>query len=108
MEQAVIRPRHIEVQILAYTPEKTIHLFERDCSVQRRHQKVVEIAPAPNLDEKVRAAMHRDAVAVATSIGLRQCRNRGVLAGTAGDRAGEHVFIEMNPRIQVEHTSPRK
>ncbi|MET0354905.1 MAG: biotin carboxylase N-terminal domain-containing protein, partial [Plantibacter flavus] len=69
LEQAVVRPRHIEVQILASADGETIHLFERDCSVQRRHQKVVEIAPAPNLDEDTRQAMYRDAIAFAKSIG---------------------------------------
>ena len=77
-----------------------IHLFERDCSVQRRHQKVVEIAPAPNLDPDIRERMCADAVRFATEIGYRN-------AGTVEyllDRDGNYVFIEMNPRIQVEHT----
>jgi pyruvate carboxylase len=104
MEQAVLRPRHIEVQILADATGETIHLFERDCSVQRRHQKVVEIAPAPHLDPVVRAAMHRDAIAFAKSIGYVNAGTVEFLLDTVGDRAGEHVFIEMNPRIQVEHT----
>jgi len=104
VEQAVVRPRHIEVQILADGTGETVHLFERDCSVQRRHQKVVEIAPAPNLDEDVRQAMYRDAVAFAKSIGYVNAGTVEFLLDTAGERAGEHVFIEMNPRIQVEHT----
>jgi pyruvate carboxylase len=77
-----------------------IHLFERDCSVQRRHQKVIEIAPAPDLDPVLRARICADAVAFARHIGYRN-------AGTVEfllDRDGNHVFIEMNPRIQVEHT----
>jgi pyruvate carboxylase len=69
LEQAVLRPRHIEVQILADAAGTTLHLFERDCSVQRRHQKVVEIAPAPNLDQATRDALYRDAIAFARSIG---------------------------------------
>src|SRR5690606_2134792 len=69
LEQAVLRPRHIEVQILADATGETVHLFERDCSIQRRNQKVVEIAPAPNLDEDIRQALYRDAVAFAKSIG---------------------------------------
>ena len=100
IEQAVVNPRHIEVQILADAGGKVIHLFERDCSVQRRHQKVVEIAPAPNLDPAIRERMCIDAVRFAEEIGYRN-------AGTVEfllDPEGNYVFIEMNPRIQVEHT----
>ncbi|WP_025157656.1 pyruvate carboxylase [Leifsonia aquatica] len=104
LEQAVLRPRHIEVQILADGSGDTMHLFERDCSVQRRHQKVVEIAPAPNLSDDIRQALYRDAVAFAKSIGYENAGTVEFLLDTAGERAGEHVFIEMNPRIQVEHT----
>ena len=99
IEQAVIDPRHIEVQILA-ADDDVIHLFERDCSVQRRHQKVIEIAPAPHLDQTLRARMCADAVRFAREIGY-------VNAGTVEflvDPSGNYVFIEMNPRIQVEHT----
>ncbi|MDR2996888.1 MAG: pyruvate carboxylase, partial [Microbacterium sp.] len=104
LEQAVLRPRHIEVQVLADATGETVHLFERDCSVQRRHQKVVEIAPAPNLDEDVRQELHRHAVAFARSIGYVNAGTVEFLLETAGERTGEVVFIEMNPRIQVEHT----
>lgn len=104
LEQAVQRPRHIEVQILADGTGETVHLYERDCSVQRRHQKVIEIAPAPNLDDAVRADLHRYAVAFARSIGYQNAGTVEFLLETAGPRAGEVVFIEMNPRIQVEHT----
>lgn len=100
IEQAVVEPRHIEVQILADAEGNVIHLFERDCSVQRRHQKVIEIAPAPNLDPELRRRMCADAVRFATEIGYRN-------AGTVEfllDPHGNYVFIEMNPRIQVEHT----
>ncbi|MDT7729462.1 MAG: pyruvate carboxylase [Actinomycetota bacterium] len=100
IEKAVIEPRHIEVQILADGEGNIIHLFERDCSVQRRHQKVVELAPAPNLAPELRDQICADAVAFARKIGYRN-------AGTVEfllDREGKHVFIEMNPRIQVEHT----
>lgn len=100
LEQAVINPRHIEVQILADTHGEVIHLYERDCSLQRRHQKVVELAPAPNLDPELRQQICSDAVAFARHIGY-SC------AGTVEfllDERGHHVFIEMNPRIQVEHT----
>ena len=104
LEQAVLRPRHIEVQILADSSGRTVHLFERDCSVQRRHQKVVELAPAPNLDPEVASALHRHAVAFAESIGYINAGTVEFLLETAGPRTGEVVFIEMNPRIQVEHT----
>ncbi|KMO79175.1 MULTISPECIES: pyruvate carboxylase [Mycolicibacterium] len=100
LEQAVINPRHIEVQILADTHGNVIHLYERDCSVQRRHQKVIELAPAPNLHPALRDRICSDAVAFARQIGY-SC------AGTVEfllDERGNHVFIEMNPRIQVEHT----
>ncbi|MEO6086407.1 MAG: pyruvate carboxylase [Umezawaea sp.] len=100
IEQAVVEPRHIEVQILADGEGNVIHLFERDCSVQRRHQKVIEIAPAPNLAPEIRDRMCAHAVAFARHIGYRN-------AGTVEfllDPNGNYVFIEMNPRIQVEHT----
>ncbi|ALU39842.1 pyruvate carboxylase [Kocuria flava] len=104
LEQAVLRPRHIEVQILADDEGGIVHLFERDCSLQRRHQKVVEIAPAPNLDEGIRQALHTDAVRFAKELGYVNAGTVEFLVDTAGERAGQHVFIEMNPRIQVEHT----
>ena len=104
LEQAVIRPRHIEVQILADTFGNVVHLFERDCSVQRRNQKVVEIAPAPLIDEGLRQALYRDAVAFAKTIGYQNAGTVEFLIDTVGENAGKHVFIEMNPRIQVEHT----
>ncbi|MFJ9154101.1 pyruvate carboxylase [Streptomyces sp. NPDC102270] len=100
LEKAVVEPRHIEVQILADGQGNVIHLYERDCSVQRRHQKVIELAPAPNLDPDLRDRICADAVRFAREIGYRN-------AGTVEfllDREGNHVFIEMNPRIQVEHT----
>jgi pyruvate carboxylase len=100
LEQAVVNPRHIEVQILADTQGNVIHLYERDCSVQRRHQKVVELAPAPNLDPKLRENICADAVAFARHIDY-SCA--GTVEFLLDDR-GHHVFIEMNPRIQVEHT----
>ncbi|WP_066588850.1 pyruvate carboxylase [Cellulomonas timonensis] len=104
LERAVLRPRHIEVQILADGEGNVVHLYERDCSLQRRHQKVVEIAPAPNLDPEIRDALCRDAVKFAKSIGYQNAGTVEFLLDTVGERAGEHVFIEMNPRIQVEHT----
>ncbi len=104
IEQAVGRPRHIEVQVLADQSGHTIHLFERDCSVQRRHQKVIEIAPAPHITEELREALCRDAVRFAESINYSCAGTVEFLVETEGPRAGQHVFIEMNPRIQVEHT----
>lgn len=104
IEQAVGRPRHIEVQILADTQGNIVHLFERDCSIQRRHQKVVELAPAPNISAELREALTSDAVAFAKSIDYSLAGTVEFLLETEGPRAGQHVFIEMNPRIQVEHT----
>jgi pyruvate carboxylase len=100
LEQALTRPRHIEVQVLADGDGQVIHLWERDCSVQRRHQKVMEIAPAPNLEPHVRDAICADAVRFARAVGYR---NAGTVEFLLA-RDGRHVFIEMNPRIQVEHT----
>lgn len=104
LEQAVLRPRHIEVQILADEHGNVVHLFERDCSLQRRHQKVIEIAPAQNLDESIRQALYADAVKFSKALGYQNAGTVEFLVDTVGERAGQHVFIEMNPRIQVEHT----
>ena len=100
MEKYLVNPKHIEVQILADKYGNVLHLYERDCSVQRRYQKVVEYAPAFSVDEKIRAELHADAVKIAKEVGY-------VNAGTVEflvDKDGNHYFIEMNPRIQVEHT----
>ncbi|KAJ3057124.1 pyruvate carboxylase [Rhizophlyctis rosea] len=100
IERFVDKPRHIEVQLLADGEGNVIHLYERDCSVQRRHQKVVEMGPALNLPEEVRQAMLEDAVKLAKASNYRN-------AGTAEflvDQQNRHYFIEINPRIQVEHT----
>lgn len=100
VEEAVVDARHIEVQILADGRGGVVHLHERDCSVQRRHQKVVEIAPAPALEAEVKSAMCADAVRFATEIGYSCAGTVEFLLGSDG----RYVFIEMNPRIQVEHT----
>jgi pyruvate carboxylase len=100
IERFLERPRHIEVQIIGDSIGNVVHLFERDCSVQRRHQKVVEVAPATHLPEEVRQAIWGDAIRLAKSVNYRN-------AGTAEflvDQQGRHYFIEINPRIQVEHT----
>jgi len=100
LEEAMTDVRHIEVQVLGDQAGNVIHLFERDCSVQRRFQKVVEIAPAPDFTEEQRTTLTSDAVRFAQHINY-------VNAGTVEflvDTQGRHVFIEMNPRIQVEHT----
>lgn len=100
IEKYIEKPRHIEVQILGDHHKDVSHLFERDCSVQRRHQKVLEIAPAPNLDSKVRDLMTTDAIKLAQHVNYQN-------AGTVEfllDSKGKHYFIEVNARLQVEHT----
>src|SRR5829696_5033748 len=100
LEQALIRPRHIEVQVLADAAGEVVHLFERDCSVQRRHQKVLEIAPAPNLERQLRERLCEAAVRFGRAVDYLGAGTVEFLVG----EDGRHVFIEMNPRIQVEHT----
>ncbi|MEM7741743.1 MAG: carboxyl transferase domain-containing protein [Pseudomonadota bacterium] len=99
-ERFVPHARHIEVQI-AGDGNSVIHLFERDCSVQRRHQKIVEIAPAPHLSEKTRQALYDDALRIGRACGYQSI---GTVEFLLDVTTGEHVFIETNPRIQVEHT----
>ena len=100
IERFLYRPKHIEVQILGDSHGNVVHLFERDCSVQRRHQKVVEMGPAKDLNPETRDNILNDAVKLAKSANYRN-------AGTAEflvDQEGRYYFIEINPRIQVEHT----
>lgn len=97
IEKFVERPRHIEVQILGDRAGNIVHLFERDCSVQRRHQKVVEIAPAPNLNQDDRDRMTTDAVRLCQHVGYE---NAGTVEFLV-DEAGRHFFIEVNARLQV-------
>ena len=101
LERYVPNAKHIEVQVLGDAHGEIVHLWERDCSVQRRHQKVVEIAPAPNLDPKIREALCRAAVALARKAKLVNAATVEFLVDV--DR-NEFFFIEVNPRIQVEHT----
>ncbi|KAI2640386.1 pyruvate carboxylase [Hypomontagnella submonticulosa] len=100
VERFLDKPKHIEVQLLGDNHGNIVHLYERDCSVQRRHQKVVEIAPAKDLPAETRDAILADAVKLAKSVNYRN-------AGTAEflvDQQNRYYFIEINPRIQVEHT----
>ncbi|KAK6613851.1 pyruvate carboxylase [Botrytis cinerea] len=100
VERFLDKPKHIEVQLLGDNHGNIVHLYERDCSVQRRHQKVVEIAPAKDLPQSVRDNLLADAVRLAKSVNYRN-------AGTAEflvDQQNRYYFIEINPRIQVEHT----
>jgi pyruvate carboxylase len=101
IERFVRRARHIEVQILGDRHGNILHLYERDCSVQRRHQKVVEVAPAVGLDPKIRMALADAAVALAKAAGYY---NAGTVEFLVDADSGEWYFIEVNPRIQVEHT----
>ena len=100
LEKCIDRPRHIEVQILADSQDHVVHLFERDCSIQRRHQKLIEIAPSPQLTDQQRDAIGQYAVKAARTAGYHN-------AGTVEflmDEDNRFYFMEMNTRLQVEHT----
>lgn len=99
IEKYIENPRHIEIQILADEFGNTVHLLERECSIQRRHQKVVEEAPSPFLDEETREKMGKDAVQAAKSIGYK---NAGTIEFLV-DENKNYYFLEMNTRLQVEH-----
>lgn len=100
VEKFIEKPRHIEVQILGDKFGNVIHLYERDCSIQRRHQKVVEIAPAAQLDSQLRDRLTHDSVKLAKHVGYE---NAGTVEFLV-DKQGKHYFIEVNSRLQVEHT----
>lgn len=100
IEKFIERPRHIEVQLMGDKAGNVVHLYERDCSVQRRHQKVVEMAPAPHLDINVRNKMTDLAVKLARHVGYE---NAGTVEFLC-DEKGNFYFIEVNARLQVEHT----
>jgi pyruvate carboxylase len=100
IERYVFKPRHIEVQILGDGTGEVVHLWDRDCSVQRRHQKVIETAPAMLLPEKTRQAMLNDSLRLMSAA---KYKNAGTVEFLV-DKEGRHYFIEVNPRVQVEHT----
>ncbi|MEZ5589249.1 MAG: pyruvate carboxylase [Gammaproteobacteria bacterium] len=101
LEKLVRRARHVEVQILGDRHGNRVHLFERDCSVQRRHQKVIERAPAPYLDEQQRSDLCQAALRLAEKV---EYTHAGTIEFLMDSDNGEFYFIEVNPRIQVEHT----
>ncbi len=104
VERFVGRPRHIEIQVFADSMGDAVHLFERDCSLQRRHQKVVEEAPAPGMPEAMRARMGEAAVAAAKAVGYQGAGTVEFIADTSeGLREDGFFFMEMNTRLQVEH-----
>jgi len=100
LERYVTRAHHVEFQVLADHYGHTLHLFERECSVQRRHQKIIEETPSPLLDGALRDAMGSVAVAAATAVGYR---NAGTVEFILDPDTGEFFFLEMNTRLQVEH-----
>ncbi|MDW3205913.1 MAG: acetyl/propionyl/methylcrotonyl-CoA carboxylase subunit alpha [Alphaproteobacteria bacterium] len=104
VERFVTRPRHIEMQVFADSHGNAVHLFERDCSIQRRHQKVVEEATAPGMPEALRQRMGEAAVAAAKAVGYRGAGTVEFIAETQPDGTpGDFFFMEMNTRLQVEH-----
>ena len=100
IEKYLENPKHIEVQILGDKEGNIVHLYERDCSIQRRHQKVIEFTPALCLTDEQRTAICKDAIKIAQAVDYRSAGTVEFLV----DKTGKHYFIEMNPRIQVEHT----
>ena len=101
IEKFIEHARHIEVQLLGDTHGNLVHLYERDCSVQRRHQKVVEVAPAPNISPTIRDQICAAAIAIGQTANYE---NAGTVEFLVDADADKFYFIEVNPRIQVEHT----
>ena len=104
VEKYILSPRHIEIQVFADAHGNVVHLFERDCSLQRRHQKVIEEAPAPGMTPDMRAAMGKAAVEAARAVGYVGAGTVEFIAdGREGLHADRFFFMEMNTRLQVEH-----
>ncbi len=103
VEKYVDRPRHIEVQCLGDGNGNVVHLYDRDCSVQRRHQKVIETAPVTGLPRETRESIFRDACRL---LAMNKYRNAGTVEFLV-DKNGQHYFMEVNPRVQVEHVSKK-
>jgi 3-methylcrotonyl-CoA carboxylase alpha subunit len=103
VEKYIVRPRHIEVQVFADSHDNAVYLFERDCSVQRRHQKIIEEAPAPNISAELRASLGKAAVDAARAVGYRGAGTVEFILDCDSPNSDAFYFMEMNTRLQVEH-----
>ena len=101
IEKYLVNPKHIEIQVIADKHGNVVHLFERDCSLQRRYQKIVEVAPAVSVSKDVLQNIYNDAVKIAKQVNYV---NAGTVEFLVDSASGDYYFIEMNPRVQVEHT----